>query len=32
MVFKNKNLEYYTEEKVLNPPFHVREELKFFFN
>jgi 2-polyprenyl-3-methyl-5-hydroxy-6-metoxy-1,4-benzoquinol methylase len=32
MVFKNKNLEYYTEEKVLNPPLHVLEELNFIFN
>lgn len=32
MVFKNKNLEYYTEEKVLNPPPHVLGELNFIFN
>jgi 2-polyprenyl-3-methyl-5-hydroxy-6-metoxy-1,4-benzoquinol methylase len=31
MVFKNKNLEYYTEEKVLNPPPHVLGELNFIF-
>jgi len=30
MVFKNKNLEYYTKEKVLNPPPHVLEELRYF--
>jgi len=30
MVFKNKNLEYYTEEEFLNPPPHVLEELRYF--
>jgi len=31
MVFKNKNLEYYIEEKVLNPPFRLKEDFILFF-
>lgn len=29
---ENKNLEYYSEEKILNPPFHVRDELNILFD
>lgn len=29
---KNKNLEYYSEKKIINPPLHVRDEFDFLFN
>ena len=28
---KNNNLEYYSEEKILNPPLHVRDEIDIIF-
>jgi len=30
-MLKNYNLEYYSEEKILNPPLHVRDEINFIF-
>lgn len=30
-ILKNYNLEYYSEEKILNPPRHIRDEIKLIF-